>query len=87
MEVDGPGILSDRLGLMSGRAQVLATGYRLGDLDDPPQVRCPRQEPLRKALPKELRVGGVRLAALAVSFLFFGFLSVLLVVDELGLTG
>ncbi len=41
----------------------------------------------RKALPKELRVGGIRLAVLAVSFLFFGFLSVLLVVDELGLMG
>ena len=41
----------------------------------------------RKALPKVLRVGGVRLAVLALSFLFFGFLSVLLVVDELGLTG
>jgi hypothetical protein len=41
----------------------------------------------RKALPKELRIGGVRLAVLAVSFLFFGFLSVLLVLDELGLAG
>ena len=41
----------------------------------------------RKALPKQLRIGGVRLAVLAVSFLFFGFLSVLLVVDRLGLTG
>ena len=41
----------------------------------------------RKALPRELRVGGIRLAVLAVSFLFFGFLSVLLVVDRLGLTG
>ncbi|HLU54752.1 MAG TPA: Nramp family divalent metal transporter [Pseudonocardia sp.] len=39
----------------------------------------------RKALPKELQVGGVRLAVLAVSFLFFGFLSVLLVLDNLGL--
>jgi hypothetical protein len=38
----------------------------------------------RKALPKQLRIGGVRLAVLAVSFLFFGFLSVLLVVDRLG---
>jgi hypothetical protein len=38
----------------------------------------------RKALPKELRVGGVRLAVLAISFLFFGFLSVLLVLDNLG---
>jgi hypothetical protein len=38
----------------------------------------------RKALPKELRIGGVRLAVLAVSFLFFGFLSVLLVLDNLG---
>jgi Amino acid permease len=41
----------------------------------------------RKALPKELRVGGIRLAVLALSFLFFGFLSVLLVIDELGLMG
>jgi hypothetical protein len=41
----------------------------------------------RRALPKELRIGGVRLAVLGVSFLFFGFLSVLLVLDELGLTG
>jgi hypothetical protein len=39
----------------------------------------------RKALPKPLRVGGIRLAVLALSFLFFGFLSVLLVIDELGL--
>jgi hypothetical protein len=38
----------------------------------------------RKALPKPLRIGGIRLAVLAVSFLFFGFLSVLLVVDRLG---
>jgi hypothetical protein len=38
----------------------------------------------RKALPKELRIGGARLAVLAVSFLFFGVLSVLLVVDRLG---
>jgi len=37
----------------------------------------------RKALPKELQVGGVRLAVLAVSFLFFGFLSVMLVIDNL----
>ncbi|MHA6617946.1 Nramp family divalent metal transporter [Pseudonocardia sp. DLS-67] len=36
----------------------------------------------RKALPKELKIGGVRLAVLAVSFLFFGFLSVLLVLDQ-----
>ncbi|MCI2422612.1 Nramp family divalent metal transporter [Saccharopolyspora sp. K220] len=39
----------------------------------------------RKALPKELKIGWTRLAVLAVSFLFFGFLSVLLVMDELGL--
>jgi hypothetical protein len=38
----------------------------------------------RRALPRELRIGGVRLAVLAVSFLFFGFLSVLLVIDRLG---
>ncbi|PRX50960.1 Mn2+/Fe2+ NRAMP family transporter [Prauserella shujinwangii] len=38
----------------------------------------------RKALPAPLKIGGVRLAVLAVSFLFFGFLSVLLVVDNLG---
>lgn len=39
----------------------------------------------RKALPTALRTGGVRLAVLAVSFVFFGFLSVLLVLDELGI--
>ncbi|MEU3269880.1 Nramp family divalent metal transporter [Saccharomonospora sp. NPDC006951] len=39
----------------------------------------------RKALPKELKVRGVRLAVLIVSFVFFGFLSVLLVIDSLGL--
>jgi hypothetical protein len=38
----------------------------------------------RRALPKELRIGGIRLAVLAISFLFFGFLSVLLVLDNLG---
>jgi hypothetical protein len=38
----------------------------------------------RRALPRELRIGGVRLAVLAISFLFFGFLSVLLVIDRLG---
>ena len=38
----------------------------------------------RKALPKELRIGGIRLAVLGISFLFFGFLSVLLVLDNLG---
>jgi hypothetical protein len=38
----------------------------------------------RRALPPPLRIGGVRLAVLAVSFLFFGFLSVLLVIDRLG---
>jgi hypothetical protein len=52
-----PGILSDWLGLMSGRAQVLATGYRLGDLDDPPQVRCPRQEPLHIGSGARRRIG------------------------------
>jgi hypothetical protein len=41
----------------------------------------------RRGLPKELRIGGIRLAVLAVSFLFFGFLSVLLVLDRLGITG
>jgi hypothetical protein len=40
----------------------------------------------RKALPKELQIGGVRLAVLAVSFLFFGILSVLLVLDNLGVS-
>ena len=40
----------------------------------------------RKALPKELQIGGVRLAVLAVSFLFFGILSVLLVLDSLGVS-
>jgi hypothetical protein len=39
----------------------------------------------RRALPQELKVGGIRLAVLAVSFLFFGFLSVLLVIDSLGM--
>jgi hypothetical protein len=33
---------------------------------------------------RKLQIGGVRLAVLAVSFLFFGFLSVLLVLDNLG---
>ena len=37
----------------------------------------------RKALPKELQVSGVRLAVLAISFIFFGFLSVMLVIDNL----
>jgi hypothetical protein len=37
----------------------------------------------RKALPKEIQVSGVRLAVLGISFLFFGFLSVLLVIDNL----
>jgi hypothetical protein len=41
----------------------------------------------RRALPAELKVRGFRLAVLGLSFLFFGFLSVLLVLDELGLTG
>ncbi|RBM11529.1 hypothetical protein DI005_33320 [Prauserella sp. PE36] len=39
----------------------------------------------RKALPKPIRTGWVRMAVLAVSFVFFGFLSVLLVIDNLGL--
>ncbi|NIJ12912.1 hypothetical protein FHU38_003256 [Saccharomonospora amisosensis] len=39
----------------------------------------------RKALPKPLRISGVRLAVLGISFLFFGFLSVLLVLDNLGM--
>jgi hypothetical protein len=38
----------------------------------------------RKALPRELRIGGIRMAVLAISFVFFGFLSVLLVLDSLG---
>ncbi|MHA6627480.1 Nramp family divalent metal transporter [Pseudonocardia sichuanensis] len=37
----------------------------------------------RKALPKELQVSGIRLAVLALSFVFFGFLSVMLVIDNL----
>ncbi|GAA0940625.1 Nramp family divalent metal transporter [Pseudonocardia zijingensis] len=41
----------------------------------------------RRALPKEIKLGGVRMAVLAVSFLFFGFLSVLLVLDQLGIVG
>lgn len=39
----------------------------------------------RKALPQQLKVGGIRLAVLGISFVFFGFLSVLLVLDELGI--
>ncbi|WP_199431986.1 Nramp family divalent metal transporter [Qaidamihabitans albus] len=38
----------------------------------------------RRALPKEVRISNGRLAVLAVSFIFFGFLSVLLVIDNLG---
>ncbi|MGH3586504.1 MAG: Nramp family divalent metal transporter, partial [Pseudonocardia sp.] len=38
----------------------------------------------RKALPKQLQISGVRLAVLALSFVFFGFLSVMLVIDNLG---
>ena len=38
----------------------------------------------RKALPEPLKIRGVRLVVLAVSFLFFGFLSVLLLLDALG---
>ncbi|MCO1660892.1 Nramp family divalent metal transporter [Pseudonocardia sp. S2-4] len=38
----------------------------------------------RRALPAQLRISGVRLAVLALSFAFFGFLSVLLVLDNLG---
>lgn len=37
----------------------------------------------RRALPNRVKVGGVRLAVLVLSFIFFGFLSVLLVIDEL----
>lgn len=40
----------------------------------------------RRALPKPLRVGGIRLVVLALSFLFFGFLSVLLVLDSVGIS-
>lgn len=36
----------------------------------------------RRSLPEALKVGGVRLAVLGVSVLFFGFLSVLLVLDQ-----
>ncbi|MQA04229.1 MAG: hypothetical protein GEV07_16380 [Streptosporangiales bacterium] len=36
----------------------------------------------RKALPKQLQISGLRLAVVAVSFLFFGFLSVMLVLDQ-----
>lgn len=39
----------------------------------------------RKALPAPLKISGVRLAVLIGSFLFFGFLSVLLVMDNIGL--
>lgn len=39
----------------------------------------------RRALPEPLKVRGIRLAVLAVSFLFFGFLSILLVFDSLGM--
>jgi hypothetical protein len=41
----------------------------------------------RRSLPEELKVRGVRLAVLVLSFLFFGFLSVLLVADQLGFAG
>lgn len=36
----------------------------------------------RRALPKPLRIGWLRMTVLAVSFVFFGFLSVLLVLDN-----
>jgi hypothetical protein len=36
----------------------------------------------RKSLPNELKVRGIRLGVLGLSFLFFGFLSVLLVLDQ-----
>jgi hypothetical protein len=36
----------------------------------------------RRALPKELKIGGIRLAVVGLSFLFFGFLSVLLVLNQ-----
>ncbi|MQA08612.1 MAG: hypothetical protein GEU98_08675 [Pseudonocardiaceae bacterium] len=39
----------------------------------------------RRALPEQLKIRGTRLAVLAVSFVFFGILSVLLVLDELGI--
>lgn len=39
----------------------------------------------RKALPKPIRVSGVRLGVLIISFVFFGFFSVLLVLDNLGI--
>jgi hypothetical protein len=37
----------------------------------------------RRSLPAPLRISGVRLVVVAISFLFFGFLSVMLVVDNL----
>ncbi|MCT2582181.1 Nramp family divalent metal transporter [Actinophytocola gossypii] len=36
----------------------------------------------RRALPRQLRISGVRLAVIAAAFLFFGFLSVMLVIDN-----
>jgi len=36
----------------------------------------------RRALPKQLRISGLRLAVMALSVLFFGVFSVLLVYDE-----
>lgn len=41
----------------------------------------------RRSLPKELRISGVRLAVVAISFLFFGFLSVMLVIDNVKSAG
>ena len=37
----------------------------------------------RKALPKQLQISGVRLGVIGAAFLFFGFLSVMLVIDNL----
>jgi hypothetical protein len=36
----------------------------------------------RRALPKQLQISGVRLGVIAAAFLFFGFLSVMLVIDN-----
>jgi hypothetical protein len=42
----------------------------------------------RRTLPAEFRVGGVRLGALAWAVLFYGFFSVILLIDQFGnLTG
>ena len=50
-------IVAGWLGPTPGRARVLAAGCRLGDLDDPPQVRCLRQKPLHVGSGARSRIG------------------------------